>query len=86
MNLTQGILMKWPTLSISLAGLVLAGCSNLYQGVYEGNNSYKDSARTPDERAMTPSPGYGTYQKDRDKLQPGDTATEKNESPEFNLK
>jgi hypothetical protein len=78
--------MNWPTLSILLSGLLLAGCSNLYQGVYEGNNIYKDAARTPDERAMTPSQSYGTYQKDRGKLQQEDAATEKNESPDFNLK
>lgn len=78
--------MKLPTLSILLAGLLLVSCSNLYQGVYEGNKINKDASRRPEDRAMVPSPSYGTYQKDREKLQQEETSKEKSESPEFNLK
>jgi len=78
--------MKWPTLSTSLICLFLAGCSNLYQGIYEGNKNYKESDKTPSERAMTPTPSYGTYQKDRGKLKQDAAATEKKDSPDFSLK
>jgi hypothetical protein len=78
--------MKWPSIAILPTCIVLASCGNMYSGVYEGNKSYKDSYKTPVESAMTPTPGYREYKQESDKLKQVNPVTEKDESPEFNLK
>ena len=80
--------MKWPIYAILLTGILLAGCSNnVNRAFYEGIKSQNEAYKTPTERANAPStPSYDTYQKERERLQQTDHASEKNESTDFNLK
>ena len=78
--------MKISAINILLISLTLAGCSSLFQGVYEGNKNYKETDKTPNERAMSPTESYGNYQKERERLKQGDSKPDKNDSPDFNLK
>ena len=68
--------------TILLSGLLLAGCSdNVNRAFYEGFKNQNDAEKTPNERAMTPTPSYGTYQKERESLKQNDPAAEANVSP-----
>jgi hypothetical protein len=58
----------------------------MYSGVYEGNKNYKESSKTPVERAISPTPSYKEYKRESDNLKQAKPAREKEESPEFNLK
>jgi hypothetical protein len=53
--------------------LILLSCGSLsacgndpYQGYYEGIKNQNELKKTPQERAMNPSPSYDTYKKERD--------------------
>ncbi len=79
--------MKWSFLAISLTCFLLASCSNMSRGIYEGNKSYKESKKSPVERSTTlPTPSYTEYQKEREKLKQTNPAADKEDSPDFNLK
>lgn len=72
---------------IFLAGTLLTGCSsNVNRALYESIKTQNEVYKTPSERAMTPAPSYDTYQKERDGMKQPETASEKNVSPDFNLK
>ena len=74
--------MKLSATTILLSGLLLAGCSdNVNRAFYEGFKNQNDAEKTPNERAMTPTPSYGTYQKERESLKQNDPAAEANVSP-----
>jgi hypothetical protein len=74
--------MKLSATTILLSGLLLAGCSdNVNRAFYEGFKSQSEGYKTPNERAMTPTPSYGTYQKEKESLKQNDPAAETNVSP-----
>jgi hypothetical protein len=74
--------MKLSATTIFLAGLLLAGCSdNVNRAFYEGFKNQNDAEKTPNERAMTPTSSYGTYQKERENMKQNDPAEEINASP-----
>jgi len=50
----------------SLMLVTLAGCADPARNLYEGIKSSNDAKRTPDERAISPTPGYDEYKKERD--------------------
>lgn len=53
---------------ILLTGTILSACrGDPFQGVYEGIKAQNESRQTPSERAMTPTPSYDAYKKERDK-------------------
>lgn len=79
-------IMKLSSMAILTSCLILASCSGMYSGVYEGNKNYKDSYKSPVERAMTPTPSYKEYKQESDNLKQAKPAKEKEESPDFNLK
>lgn len=65
-----------------LACLLLAGCSdNVNRAFYEGFKNQNDAEKTPNERAMTQTPSYGTYQKERESLKQNDPAAGNDTSP-----
>lgn len=67
--------------------MLLAACSEVpYKRVYEGINTRNDAFKSPSERAMTPPPSYVAYQKECEQLKVRESITEKNDSPDFNLK
>ena len=45
--------------------LTLSACADPERNLYEGVRSSNDAQRTPNERAMTPTPGYDEYKKER---------------------
>ncbi|HEU0187521.1 MAG TPA: hypothetical protein VFR06_06475 [Gallionellaceae bacterium] len=48
----------------------LSACSgDPYRGVYEAVKSRNESAQTPTERSVTPTPSYDSYQKEREQRQ-----------------
>ncbi len=48
---------------------MLSACSDVWhQRLYEGIRMRNDGLKTPEERAMSPSPSYGTYKKERETL------------------
>ena len=50
--------------------LLLTACgSDFYQGLYEGVKSVNDAKRTPAARAISPTPSYDTYKKEREQKQ-----------------
>lgn len=52
---------------VSMTVLLLAACSgDPFQGLYEGIQANKDAKRSPNERAMAPTPSYDQYKKERD--------------------
>lgn len=51
-----------------LALLMLAACADPARGLYEGIQRSADAQRTPQERAMTPAPGYDAYSKERARI------------------
>jgi hypothetical protein len=58
--------MKATHLLLLLAGIALSACADPYRNLYEGIKASNDAKRTPEERAMTPAPGYDAYKKERD--------------------
>lgn len=79
--------MRSSTKIILLSALLLAGCSNnVNRAFYEGIKTQTEGYKTPNERAVTPTPSYDTYIKERDSLKQNDPASEKNESTDFSLK
>lgn len=79
--------MKLSATTILLSGLLLAGCSdNMNRAFYEGFKNQNDAEKTPNERALTPTPSYGTYQKERESLKQKDSAAETNASPASGVK
>ena len=50
--------------------LGLAGCSDAsYHRLYEGIRMRNDGFKSPEERAMNPTPSYSSYKKERDELE-----------------
>ena len=79
--------MKLSATTILLSGLLLAGCSsNVNRAFYDGFKSQSEGYKTPNERAMTQTPSYGTYQKERESLKQNDHAEENNTSPASGVK
>lgn len=79
--------MKLSATTILLSGLLLTGCSDkVNRAFYEGFKNQNDAEKTPNERAMTPTPSYGTYQKERESLKQNDPAAEANVSPASGVK
>jgi hypothetical protein len=59
--------MRTTAVLIVLGGCMLSACSgDPYQGLYEGIKAQNEAKRTPQERAMTPAPGYDAYKKERE--------------------
>lgn len=54
---------------ILFASIALSACTDPYRNLYEGIKSQNDAQRTPQERAMTPAPGYDAYKKERERQQ-----------------
>lgn len=46
--------------------LVLVGCADPARNLYEGIKANNDAKRTPTERAVTPTPSYDQYKKERE--------------------
>jgi hypothetical protein len=51
---------------ILLTAFLLAACSNPSRNLYDGIQKNNDAKRSPNERAMTPTPGYDGYKKERE--------------------
>jgi hypothetical protein len=49
--------------------LVLAGCADPYRAMYEGIMNRNEAKRTPNERALKPTPSYDEYKKERERLE-----------------
>ncbi len=54
--------------SVILAGLLLAGCTNdPYRKMYQGIQMRNEMGKTPEERATSPrQPSYDQYKQERD--------------------
>jgi hypothetical protein len=48
------------------AALLLVACSDPSRNLYEGIKTSNDAKRSPTERAMTPTPSYDEYKKERE--------------------
>lgn len=56
-------------LPLRLVFLLLSGCSgNMNRSLYEGIKLQNEANKTPGERAITPTPSYDSYQKERENL------------------
>jgi uncharacterized lipoprotein YajG len=53
-------------LLILLTAFLLAACSDPSRNLYDGIQKNNDAKRSPNERAMTPTPGYDEYKKERE--------------------
>jgi hypothetical protein len=54
-----------------LAGaLMLNACADPARNLYDGIQSNRDIQRSPSERAMTPTPSYDEYKKERESKTP----------------
>jgi hypothetical protein len=53
-------------LLVLLAALTLAACADPARNLYEGIKTGNDAKRSPNERAMTPTPSYDEYKKERE--------------------
>gem|GEM_PF-6099281 len=52
---------------ILYATICLTACtSDPYQGLYESIKNQNDLKKSPQEREMSPTPGYDAYKKERD--------------------
>ncbi len=49
-----------------LTALLLAACSDPSRNLYNGIKNNNDAKRSPTERAMTPTPSYDEYKKERE--------------------
>ena len=55
--------------TVLLLGLLLTGCADPYQAIYEGIMNRNEAKRTPGERAFKPAPSYDDYKKERERLE-----------------
>jgi hypothetical protein len=77
--------MKPSVITILSVFLLISGCaSDPYRRVYETIRNREDGFKSPAERAMTPTPNYGTYRNERDQLQHKQPATGKQIFTEHN--
>jgi len=53
-------------LPVLLVLLSLTACTDPARNLYDGIKANNDARRSPNERAMTPAPGYDEYKKERD--------------------
>jgi hypothetical protein len=53
-------------LLILLTALLLAACADPYRNLYDGIQTNNDAKRSPQERAISPTPSYDEYQKERE--------------------
>jgi hypothetical protein len=53
-------------LLILLTALWLAACSDPYRNLYDGIQTNNDAKRSPNERAISPTPSYDEYKKERE--------------------
>jgi len=51
---------------VLLAALSLTACADPARNLYDGIKANNDSKRSPNERAMTPTPSYDEYKKERE--------------------
>ena len=58
--------MRWLILLILAAVLGFTACGDLYKRIYENTRSVQNSRRTPAERAVSPTPSYDQYKKERE--------------------
>ena len=72
-------------ITLLLIPLVAACGADPYKRVYENIKNREDNFKSPGERALTPTPNYEIYRKEREVLK-HQTVPEKDESPEFDLK
>jgi hypothetical protein len=60
----NGRYMKW--ILVLLAALSLTACADPARNLYDGIRNNNDAKKTPSERAMTPTPTYDEYKKERE--------------------
>lgn len=53
-------------LPVLLALLLLTACADPTRNLYDGIKANNDARRSPNERAMTPAPGYDEYKRERE--------------------
>jgi len=71
--------MKHSVKTILVILLLVSGCKgDPYRRVYETIKNRDDGFKTPAERALSPTPNYGTYRTERDHLQHKESTTNKN--------
>jgi hypothetical protein len=59
--------------------LLLSGCGNdPYRRVYETIRNRDDGFKSSAERALSPTPNYGTYKREREQLRHSESATKTN--------
>ena len=59
--------MKKTLLLLLLQGALLTACADdPYRAVYEGIKVENEAKKTPQEREMSPVPGYDAFKKERD--------------------
>ena len=51
---------------VFLAALILTACADPARNLYDGIKANNDAKRSPSERAMTPTPSYDEYKKERE--------------------
>ena len=70
--------MKHSVKAILVLLLLVSGCKgDPYRRVYETIKNRDDGFKSPAERAMTPTPNYGTYRSERDHLRHKEPTTDK---------
>lgn len=57
-------------LLVLLTALLLAACADPYRNLYDGIQNNNDVKRSPNERAISPTPGYDEYKKEREDKTP----------------
>lgn len=72
-------------ITLLLIPLVVACGGDPYKRVYDNIKNREDNFKSPGERALTPTPNYEIYRKEREVLK-HKTFPAKEESPVFNLK
>ncbi len=69
--------MKWLSTAGIFMAILVSGCSsNMDRAFYEGIKSQNEGYKTPNERAMNPTPSYDTYSKERESLKQKDPSAE----------
>lgn len=56
-------------LLVVFAALLLTACADPERNLYEGIKGHSDAKRTPNERAISPTPSYDEYKKEREQRQ-----------------
>lgn len=76
-----------------LTSTLFTGCHSnvnkvLYDTIqlYDTTQNRNEHLKTPHERALTPTPSYDAYKKERETLKQNDPVQDKNESTDFSLK